>query len=376
MSDRPGSAQARPHDEPRRRRAKRRRTPAGSSPGTLMVDPAAPRPVLRAICFGPGELHEQVVQRVEELRPLLARWPFVWVNVDGLGDAAVIEELGAVFKLHRLALEDVLNTHQRAKLESYGEHHFLVARMPEPTPTGELGTEQLSIFFGERFLLSFQERPGDCFDPVRKRLRGGKGRLRTAGHDYLAYALLDTIVDAYFPLVEAAGERLDALEDDILAGGAPHLLARIHGIRRELLAARRALWPLREVVAALQREEQGATSPENRIYLRDLYDHVVELLDLVETLREIASGLMELHVSVVNNRMNEVIKWLTILSAVFMPPMLIASIYGMNFHSSASRWNMPELDWTWGYPLALLAMLISAVTMGLWFRRRGWVGRH
>ncbi len=360
----------------KRKRLRRRRTPAGSSPGTLMVDPAAPQPVLRAICFGPGELHEQAVQRVEELRPLLARWPFVWVNVDGLGDAAVIEELGAVFKLHRLALEDVLNTHQRAKLESYGEHHFLVARMPEPTPTGELGTEQLSIFFGERFLLSFQERPGDCFDPVRKRLREGKGRLRTAGHDYLAYALLDTIVDAYFPLVEAAGERLDALEDDILAGGAQHLLARIHGIRRELLAARRALWPLREVVAALQREEQGATSPENRIYLRDLYDHVVELLDLVETLREIASGLMELHVSVVNNRMNEVIKWLTILSAVFMPPMLIASIYGMNFGVGASRWSMPELTWPWGYPLALLAMLISAVGMGLWFRREGWMGRR
>lgn len=371
--DPPGPGRAPPPRKPRRQR--RRRTPPGSSPGTLLVDPEAPPPSLRVMAYGPEGLDEAAPRTVAELQPLLGRRPVTWVDVAGLGDAAVLEQLGALFGLHRLALEDVINTHQRPKLERYEGHHFLVLRMPDaPSGNGLLGTEQLALFFGPGFVLSFQERPGDCFDPVRKRLRDGQGRGRAAGPDWLVYALVDAVVDSCFPVVEVAGERLDALEDDVLAGRAPDLVPRIHCVRRDLLALRRGLWPLREVVSALQREEEGAMAPETRLYLRDVYDHVINLLDMLENLREIGAGLMELHLSATSHRLNEVMKVLTVISTIFIPLTFVAGVYGMNFDPDASPLNMPELRWSWGYPFALAVMAATAVALLAFFRRRGWVG--
>jgi magnesium transporter len=269
----------------------------------------------------------------------------------------------------------VLNTHQRPKFEHYEGFHLLILRMPEMVGE-EAVTQQFAIFFGPGFVLTFDERPGDCLDPIRQRLRDGKGRLRAAGPDYMAYALLDAIIDAYFPVVEAAGERLDELEEDILKGVSPHgLVGRIHCVRRNLLTVRRALWPLREVVSALQREEDAAVTPETRLYLRDVYDHVVNLLDMLENLREIGAGLMELHLSAVSNRMNEIMKVLTVISTIFMPLTFIVGVYGMNFDPDSSPWNMPELRWYWGYPFAIAVMLAAVVAMLLFFRRRGWIGK-
>ncbi|HTE05079.1 MAG TPA: CorA family divalent cation transporter, partial [Planctomycetota bacterium] len=237
---------------PRRERRRRRET-IGVPPGTVVADPAAPRPVIQAIAYGPDGVAEPPIGRVDDLSPLLGRWPVLWVNVDGLGDAAVLEQLGALFGLHRLALEDVINVSQRAKLERYAEHVFFVARMPDVLG-GRFCTEQLSVFFGARFVLTFQERAGDCFDSIRRRLRQGKGRLRTSGPDYLAYALLDGVVDAYYPVAEECSERLDALEDEILAGSRADTVTPIHTVRRDLLTVRRALWPLREVVGSMGRD--------------------------------------------------------------------------------------------------------------------------
>ena len=359
---------------PRRRRRRKGRVPVpGTPPGTLVTDPEAPRPVVSVLAFGPDGVDERQLKSVDELPALLGRRPVTWVQVVGLGDAAVLERLGDVFGIHRLALEDVINTRQRAKFERYAGHDALFIRLPVSVE-GAAGTEQLALFFGKGFVLSFDERPGDCFDPIRQRLREGKGRLRGAGPDYLAYALLDMAIDSYFPVVEAAGERLDALEDDILAGAAPQdLVPRIHGVRRDLLVIRRALWPLREVVSAMQRED-AAVTPETRLYLRDVYDHVVNLLDMVENLREIAAGLMELHLSAVGNRMNEIMKVLTIISTIFIPLTFLVGVYGMNFDPALGPLSMPELRSPWGYVGVWVAMAAIVVAMLIFFRRKGWLG--
>ena len=363
-----------PAPRPRRRRKERMPEP-GTPPGLLVADPDAPKPVIRVLAYGPDGVDERPIRSPDEIPPLLGKRPVTWVQVAGLGDVAVLEKLGAIFHLHRLALEDVLNTHQRPKFEHYEGFHLLLLRMPEMAGQEAL-TQQFAIFFGPGFVLTFDERPGDCLDPIRQRLRDGKGRLRAAGFDYLAYALLDAIIDAYFSVVETEGEHLDELEDDILKGVSPHgLVGRIHCTRRNLLTVRRALWPLREVVSALQREEDAAVTPETRLYLRDVYDHVVNLLDMLENLREIGAGLMELHLSAVSNRMNEIMKVLTVISTIFMPLTFIVGVYGMNFDPDSSPWNMPELRWYWGYPFAIAVMLAAVTAMLLFFRRRGWIGK-
>jgi magnesium transporter len=380
-------ASQRPAEEPRgaldpaqakesrpRRRRKSRLSMPGAPTGQLVADPDAPRPVLRVLAYGPDGVDERPLKSVDELPALLGKRPVTWVQVTGLGDAAVLEKLGEIFKLHRLALEDVLNTRQRAKFERYEGYDVLFVRMPG-TVDGATTTEQLALFFGKGFVLTFDERPGDCFEPIRQRLREGKGRLRAAGPDYLAYALLDAVIDAYFPVVETAGERLDALEEDILAGASPQgLITRIHAVRRDLLVVRRALWPVREVVSALQREEDAAVTSETRLYLRDVYDHVVNLLDVLENLRELAAGLMELHLSAVGNRMNEIMKVLTIISTVFIPLTFIVGVYGMNFDPGAGPLSMPELRTPFGYVTVWAVMIAIVVAMVVFFRRKGWLG--
>jgi magnesium transporter len=354
-----------------RRRRSKRRAPPGTSPGTLIADPAAPKPVLTLIAYGPAGVREEPAGDLAAQRKALAEFPVLWLDVAGLGDAAIIQQVGEAFGLHRLALEDVLNSHQRPKVESYGDYRFLVARSIESPVT--LENEQLAIFLGPGFVVTFQETPGGCFDLVRDRIRAGKGAIRGAGPDYLVYALLDAVIDGYFPALENLGERIEALEEEIVVNPQHDSLQRVHEVKRDLLGMRRATWPQREALASLLREDETVITKGTRPYLNDCYDHTVQIMDIVETYREIASGLLDIYLSSMSHRLNEVMRFLTIVTTVFIPLTFVAGVYGMNFDRS-SPWNMPELGWRFGYPLCLLFMAAIAVGMWFWFRRRGWTG--
>jgi len=363
-----------------RRRKRELRPPPGSPPGVLTVDPHAPRPVVHAIAYGPQGCHEQdVTADLGPVPELLRHWPVTWINVDGLGGAETIQRIGEIFGLHPLALEDVVSVHQRAKVEQYGDHLFVVARMVEGG--ARVTTDQLSLFIGRRpvgkgvggFVVTFQETAGDSFDPVRERLRKGKGHARTAGPDHLAYALLDAAIDAYFPTIEAYGERLEELEDEVMLHPTKATILRIHAIKRELLSIRRAIWPLREAINTFFREPSPLITDETRLYLRDCYDHTIQVIDLCETYRELGSGLMETYLSSISNRTNEVMKVLTIIATIFIPLTFVAGLYGMNFKTEKSPYNMPELEWYWGYPFCLALMATVAISMLVFFWRRGWL---
>jgi magnesium transporter len=357
----------------------RNRTEPGAPPGLVVPEPGAPSAEIRVLAFGPDGYEERVLSDVREVAVCQQKWPVVWVDVDGVGDAAVVSELGRLFNLHKLALEDVVHVHQRAKAEPYGDKYFVVARMP--SGGDGLLTEQVSIFFGESFVLTFQERPGgDCFDTVRVRIRSGWGRQRSSRPDHLVYSLLDSIVDHYFPLVEDCGERLDALEDaeaDPATAAAPsrEVMARIHGVKRDLLAIRRVIWPLRDALNALLRDPTPLIADETRFYLRDVHDHTVQIIDLVESYRDISSGITEVYLSALSQRTNEIMKVLTIISTIFIPLTFIVGIYGMNFDTGRSPWNMPELRWYLGYPMVWVVMVAVALPMVFFFRKRGWIGR-
>ncbi len=349
-----------------------RRTPPGTVPGTLVTDPVAPFPEIHVMAWSEEEQVEQIVDRPGDVVPFLQKWPVCWVNVDGLGDNRTLQELADIFHIHHLALEDVVHVHQRSKVEEYDRNLFVVARMVQVSEGG-LTTEQLSLFLGDGYLVSFQERKGDCLDPVRERIRGNKGRIRRSGADYLAYAVLDAVVDAWFPVLEEYGERLEGLEETILLRPDYTTVSTIHRVKRDLLDMRRTVWPTRETVNSLIREEDRVKA-ETRLYLRDCYDHVIQVIDMVESYRDMASGLMDFYLSSVSNRMNEVMKVLTIIATIFIPLTFIAGIYGMNFNPEASPWNMPELNWRYGYVTVWGLMLILAGGMVYLFRRRGWLG--
>jgi magnesium transporter len=348
------------------------RTPPGSVPGSLVSDPEAPFPDTHVMAWSDGEFIEEEVTDVYELQAHLNKWPMMWVNVDGLGDAGTLKKLTEIFDIHKLAMEDVVHVHQRAKVEEYEGQLFIIVRMP--SLAGErIGTEQVSIFLGSGFVLTFQERKGDCLDPVRERVRKSKGRIRHAGADYLAYAIIDAVVDGWFPILEDYGELLEVLEDEILEKPTREAVARIHRIKRDLLEVRRTIWPMRETVNGLFREE-GLIQKETHLYLRDCYDHVIQIIDIVESHRDMASSLMDLYLSSVSNRMNEVMKVLTVIATIFIPLTFIAGIYGMNFNPEASPFNMPELNWRYGYVAFWILMLGTGGVMLLFFKHRGWLG--
>lgn len=314
------------------------------------------------------EVVERRIAHLGELSALRERFPLLWINVDGLGDAAVLQGLGELFGLHRLALEDVVHVHQRAKAETYGGHVFFIARMLLEEEACD--SEQVSFFVGRGFVITFQERPGgDRFDPVRARLRTAAGRERCARPDLLFHALLDVIVDNYFPLIERYGERVDALEEDVLGRRGAGVMGRLHQVRRDLLGIRRVIWPLRDALNALLRDAPAPIGDEARLYLRDVQDHTVQIIDLLENYRDIAGGLTEVHLSVQAQRTNDVMKVLTVIATIFIPLTFIAGVYGMNFK------HMPELEWWWSYPVLWLGMLAIAAGQLLYFRRRGWLGR-
>jgi len=355
----------------RRRLYHRRQAKVGAEPGLLSIDPAATPTRVEIIGYSGEGLVEERLDSVSQIEAHRARWPMLWVNVIGLKDIAVVEQVGDIFGLHRLSLEDVLNVHQRPKVEEYNDYFYIVVRLLARAQ--QLDPEQVSIFFGQRFVVTFQEREGDCFEPVRHRLRRGKPRIRTGGADFLAYALTDAVVDACFPVVEQFTERLEQVENAVIEHPRPGILEQINDIRHELLTLRRAIWPLREAVSVLQRQESALITAETRIYLRDCYDHTIQLMELVETSRELAGGLTEAYLGSLSIRTGEITKVLTIIATVFIPLTFIAGLYGMNFDRSKPL-NMPELGWSWGYPAALTLMAVVATLLVMFFRRRGWIG--
>jgi magnesium transporter len=365
----------------RPRYGQRRRTAPGSPPGALVVDPGAPAPRMQAFRYGPDTFEESPDVSLDEATAAVADGQRLWLNVDGLGHADTLRRIGERFRLHPLALEDVINVHQRPKFEAYDDHLFLILRMPlagpgAPAPqTAVLRTEQVAVCLGRGHVVTFQEAAGDAFEPVRQRLRNQASALRRRGSDYLAYALVDAAVDAYFPLLEAYGERLEALEADVIGRPERDHVAAIHDLKRDLLTLRRAVWPMRDMLAALRRDDTELIDDHTRVYLRDCEDHTVQLIDMIETYREIASGLVDIHLSSVSNRMNEVMKVLTIIATIFIPLTFVAGIYGMNFDPTVGPWSMPELGWRYGYPAVLGAMLVVALGLVAWFRRMGWIGR-
>jgi magnesium transporter len=356
---------------PLRRRA--RRPPPGSAPGLPTRSTAAvPAPRITVMAYGPEGLKEMETRDPAAVRGLRGRWPVVWINVDGVENLETVRELGEIFHLHRLALEDVVSVPQRAKVESYGDYLFIVARTATLAECVE--TEQIGIFLGADFVLTFQEEQGDPYDPVRERIRGSVGHIRGAGTDALAYAILDATIDYYFPILEKLGDRLDELEEQILTRPTRATIAALYSVKRDLTALRRALWPARDAVNSLIRDPSPLIDEETRVYLRDCYDHVVQCLDLLESDRELTSSLTDLYLSSIGHRTNEIMRVLTIFSVVFIPLTLIAGIYGMNFDPAASPWNMPELKWAWGYAFALGLMAATAIGMLGYFWRRGWLG--
>lgn len=343
----------------------RRQTPPGAPPGEVRAPPQSPPPAVRAFLYGPQQVEEVVVNDLSQIAALRGRAPVLWLNVEGLGSTETILTIGQVFALHPLALEDVVHVHQRAKAEHYEGHLFLVARMVSPDRGCE--TEQCSLFLGNDFVITFLEDPGDAFDFVRMRLKNDQAHIRQRGAGYLAYALLDAIVDAYFPVVEAVGDRLDDLEDRTLQQTGNRSIAEIHATKHDLRGLRRALWPLRDMLNALLRDPSPLLDADSRVYLRDCHDHTVQILDLVETYRELCSDLTDLYLSSLSNRLNEVMKLLTIMSTIFMPIGVVASVYGMNFE------HMPELHWKYGYAWALGLMVCVGAGLVGYFFHRGWL---
>ena len=344
----------------------------GTAPGTLQA-PEVQRVdeiTIQVMDYGPVDLVEKELGSIEEVLAYRDTPNVTWINVNGIHDVEMLRKLGEYFGFHPLALEDVINTGQRPKVDNYEDHQFIVVK--ELRWQQGLEVEQVSIFLGRKFVITLQETKGDPFGPVRERIRAGKGRIRKMGPDYLTYALIDAVVDEFFPILEKFGELIEDLEGEMVEVPTQDTLRRIHQIKRDLLALRRAAWPEREVINCLQRDESRLIRKETKVFLRDCYDHTVQIMDIIENYRDLAASLVEVYLSSLSNRMNEVIKMLTLVTSVFIPLTFIVGVYGMNFNPQSSPWNMPELNWYWGYPATLAAMLGLAIAMLMYFRRRGW----
>ncbi len=349
----------------------RRRHKPGSSPGLVVAPSVDGSSIINIFAYGSEGFVEKSGVALSEIAELRKKYPIVWIDVEGLGNAELIVGLGKMFSLHHLALEDVVNTHQRPKVDDYGDHLFLIARMLEQGAS--IDTEQVSMFLGAGYVVSFQPHQADCFDPVRKRIREAKGSIRSSGADYLCYALIDAIIDDYFPVLEAYGELLEDLEDSVVREPDSEHVSELHDMKRELLMFRRAVWPHREMINGLIRDEHELISSGTRPFLRDCYDHTIQLMDIIETYREVASSLIDVYMSSVSVKQNEVMQTLTIVATIFMPLSFITGLYGMNFDRKVSPWNMPELGWYFGYPFALLLMLVCAGGLAWYSMRKGWL---
>jgi len=346
----------------------------GEAPGTLDLEPNAPDPNIILIDYNRENATRLTISDPEECRPYLDTQSVSWVDIQGLGNQHTWDKLIDIYKLHPIAVEDIVNVPQRPKVVDYKEQLLMVAWMVMIYPDdGSLHKEQVSLVIGKNYLLTIQEEPDyDCFEPVRDRIRYNKGIIRGEGVDYLAYALIDTIIDEFFPVLEQYGEMIDDLEDEVVFEPTPKTLKKIYELRRELLTLRRAVWSHRDALNILIRDDNNLISQEVRIYLRDCYDHTIQLRDMVDTYREVAAGLMDIYLSSVSNKMNQVMKTLTVISSIFIPLTFLAGIYGMNFDTEKSPFNMPELEWYFGYPLCLSVMIITSAVQIYLFWKKGW----
>jgi len=330
--------------------------------------PARARPItVTVIEYDESRFNEQTCTRPGDLRALILRPTVTWINADGIHDTGMVQAIGDAVGIHPLTLEDIANTSQRPKIEDYGDYLYVAIRMLSPDSDGEFQSEQVSLVLGRGYVISFQEQPGDAFERIRERLRAGAGRLRSEGADYLFYALLDAIVDGYFGVIEVFGERIEAVEEEVVADPDRETLQAIYALKRSLVALRRSVWPLRDVVAELERGDSPLIRESTLVYLRDVYDHTIEVAETVETYRDTMSGLLDVYLSSQSSRMNEIMKVLTIIATIFIPLTFIAGLYGMNFA------YMPELRHPWGYPAALTLMAIIAGVMLLYFKKKGWI---
>ncbi|WP_292598416.1 magnesium/cobalt transporter CorA [Mesotoga sp. UBA6090] len=344
---------------------KKRKPPLGSVPGSLNIDEKAPFPEIKLIEFDGNYLREEILENLEELKSIVfERGKVHWVDVQGLGDETLIRKLGDIFSLHPLALEDVTNVPQIPKVDEYENCIFICLPMLRMDETG-LVTEQVSVFVGETFVLTFQERYGDVLDPVRKRIRRN-AQMRNMSNDYTAYAIVDTIVDNYFPVLQELGNDLENLEDELVETAAREKLKELYILKHRLAHLKRLLWPTRDAIGRISRDGSKYFGDQTSLYLRDVYDHVMQSIDMLDLSRELASELMNLYLSSTSNRMNEIMKVLTVISTIFIPLSFMAGLYGMNFH------YMPELSVKWAYPAVLIAMAIVVLIMLFFIHKKGW----
>jgi magnesium transporter len=349
---------------------RRRSKKAGLPPGTLvhLGEKKVEKVHISYIDYDEKNIQEKHISKIEDCFPLNATPTVSWINIDGLHEVEILEKLGRQFELHPLMLEDILNTDQRPKFDDFDKHIFIVLKMLSfDEETQAVESEQISLVLGENFVISFQERVGDVFDPIRERIRNDKGRIRKMGPDYLMYALLDAIVDNYFLILEKLGDKIEGMEDELVGNPTQKTLQQIHYLKKEMIYLRRSVWPLRELISGMERTESSLIKKSTNAYLRDLYDHTIQVIDTVETFRDMVSGMLDTYLSSLSNRMNSIMKVLTIIATIFIPLTFVAGVYGMNFV------YMPELKWRWGYPAVLLVMLIIVAAMLLYFKRKKWL---
>lgn len=349
---------------------KKRSRKAGLSPGTLIHigDQKVEKAKITLIDYNEKHLDEGALSSLAETWPLTDEATVSWINVDGLHEVDVVEKLGSLFNIHPLTQEDILNTAQRPKAEDYEEYVFIVFKMLYyDNGTEQIHSEQVSLVLGSSFLISFQEAAGDVFDGVRERIRKSKGRIRKAGPDYLAYALMDAVVDSYFVILEKIGEKLEIIEEEVVEQPGPRTLETIHDLKREMIYFRRHIWPTREILNTLVKEESPFITDSAKIFFRDVYDHTIQVIDTLESFRDLTTGMLDVYLSTISHRMNEIMKVLTIIATIFIPMTFIAGIYGMNFE------YMPELKWHWAYPLLWVILIVVFLGMLVWFRHKKWL---
>ncbi len=349
---------------------KKRSIKSGLPPGSLVYigDKKDQEANISVIEYDEKEFRERSFRQITECFSFKNKKSVTWIDVDMVHRVELIEKIGECYGFHPLVLEDILNTDQRPKLEDFGDYVYMVLRILSCNGNNDgIVSEQVSIILGPNYLISFQERELGIFNSIRERLRNGKGRLRKSGADYLAYALLDTIVDNYFVVLEKLGERIELLEEQLVARPTPAVLQSIHDLKKDMIFLRKSLWPLREVISTPGRGESPLVSDSTRVYLRDVYDHTIQVIDTLETFRDMVSGMLDIYLSSVSNRLNEVMKVLTIIATIFIPLTFVVGVYGMNFK------YIPELEWHWGYPAVMIFMLVIALAMVVYFRKKRWI---
>jgi magnesium transporter len=360
---------------------KLRYPPPGTAPATLIVPPeyVGRKPVVSLTEYDAHSMEERKIDTIDEILPCIDNDKVSWINIGGLGDPEFFQRLGLNFRIHPLALEDIFNLGQRPKVDEYDRQLFIVLDMGYENKQEEVVFEQVCIVLAEKFVITIQEDPGDeadpgdVFNPVRQRLREGRGNARFMKADYLAYALIDAVIDRYFPIVESLGESMEDLQDTLLDQPTRERVRDLHELKRLIARIRRAVWPQREVLGRLMRDETGLIAARTKPFLRDCYDHTVIMLDLLETFREATRNVMDIYLSSTSIRTNEIMRVLTVISSIFIPLTFIAGVYGMNFDPKLGPLNMPELEWPFGYPFAICLMLAVAIGMIVFFKRKKWL---